>query len=288
MRYSKIAGMVAGVMILGVVEAQYQYGPPQGNRGWGGQPVQNGSESEPTGYIGFDIGGGIPMGAFASNAPFNSSAGPSYGNYAMNGSYFSIFGGFPIQHSNFGISVMYANSDNPFDINTFNNNYQNVNQYSNPVSDLVGAPDDYIAVQGDDYTESTFLAGLYYTYPIGKLSFDFRAMAGIMFCHFPDIILNAGQFVTSATQPTPTQNFYFEYSAPNSSAFAYDIGASVRYVLRRNFSVMLNVDYLAANPTCSGTFNFQDEYGNPFTSTFSNSQPISLVNISLGLGYTIK
>jgi|SRR6185312_2989271 len=256
--------------------AQYYYTPapppPRGPRPVNSvAPPADDQGFNPTGYLTINIGYAAPLGGFGSNI------GTNYGNFALPGTAACVAAGIPLANTNIGVSVMYGNYDNPFNLSAFT-----ANVAASPSS----FSDTYYSVQADDYSENVIMGGLFYTWPIHRLSLDFRAMAGVMFCTMPEVIYAADAIYTGGTQPS--NDFSWDYAPSRSTAFAYDVGAGLRYKLRRNVCLAFNVDYLAARANFNTLIDYIDDYNNEYITPTSGTIPFSFLNVSIGVGYQFK
>jgi hypothetical protein len=254
---------------LNFADAQYYYPgppPPPQPRHRERQEKEEPEITQPTGYFQVSIGLAQPVGGFANEF------GAGYGGYALPGSNVSISLGLPINHSNFGVALMYSGCSNWFDINTYVNNLQ-----------LADQTRQYQGLVQDSYGESFILGGLFATYPIHRiLSLDFRLTGGVALCSLPQL-----DYEASPTSSTAVTNFEWNTSGSSSASFAYDIGGDLRFKLRR-ISLILGVDYLAANPMVNSIQQYTDQNGNMTLNRVSGSVPISMMSYSLGLGYEIR
>jgi hypothetical protein len=262
-------------------DAQFYYGPPPPQR----RPPpsrrqqadnKNDSNPDPSGYLAINLGYTIPQGSFGT------AFGSAYGAYATPGLTYDFSFAYPICHSNFGFALMYGNYTNGYDLDTYVNNLNN----SNP--NLL-----YQSVYPDNdiYSESSLMGGLFITVPVGRFSFDARIMGGVLFCSLPE-----QDYATQDAQGNINQ---YDIESSTCSGFAFDAGLGIRYLIvkfsNRQLCAMVNLDYLYSNPNYS---TVQDIYqtpalNNPNNTTYqispsppvSGHLPISLLNISLGLGY---
>lgn len=271
--------IVFALALATLAQAQYDYPPPPGygaprprRRMQAPQPLE---PSTPKGFIAVNYGFLNPSGDMSNNIA------TTYGGYAQPGVSYSLSGGVPLKGSNFGISFQLGSLTNPFDIGTFTNNFAPTQPSANNINSTTTNNTPY-------YYEINLMAGLFYTYPVNRFSFDFRAMIGVMFCSLPDIQYSAGQAIGYNFYPTDD----YEILGTNVATPAVDIGAGLRYSLQRRSCIMLNVDYLAANPNYSTTLQHVD-YGpssapysppNLYITPMRGSLPINLLNISLGVG----
>jgi hypothetical protein len=237
-----------------VANAQYSEAPPPDN---GNRP--------PTGY--FEIGIGItqPMNSFAN------ATGAGYGGYAMPGNNLNLAFGIPIQHSNFGVAMMYNYTWNRYDIDSYVSNVQYSDQSNT-----------YTPLQHSWYQESFILGGLFVTIPVQRLSFDFRFMGGVAICGLPEVDYGA-----DATSVAASQDPEWDTYSSSSSSFASDIGGGLRFKINHTV-IMANVDYMNADPMISTTQRATDQYGNSTYTHIGGSIPISLMSYSIGIGYQFR
>ena len=252
--------VIITVLILGILKlsiAQYNSPPPP-------PPPQEGNVP-PTGYLVFNLGISQPMGGFAAEN------GLGYSGYALPGNNLGLSLGMPVMHSNFGVALMYNYSWNPQDINGYVGNIQYTDQSNT-----------YYPISQDAYRESFIMGGLFATIPIQRLSIDFRLMGGVAICSLPEI-----DYGENSTSVTASQDFEWDTYSSTSSSFATDIGAGLRFRLRRTV-LMAGMDYIYADPMVSTTQHYTDQYGNSTYTHVGGTIPISMVSYSLGIGYVLR
>jgi|GEM_PF-778965 len=252
---------------------------------------------EPSGYISINFGFATPEGNFSQSYSENSfsngsAVGIGYGNYAQPGSAFHFSLGIPVDHSNFGVALMFGSYSNQYDINSYANSLNaspiNYNAYSN--SPIIA----YQSGGGQNtYDESSIMGGLFATYPIGRLSLDGRLMLGALLCNLPE------QYITA--EDADGDYLQYDVEASNSTSLAFDVGVGARFLIaqlgRRKLCVMVNADYLYSNVSYSTQ---QDLYVTPSSGSnagylvqlvpspqMSGKLPISLLNITFGIGYQL-
>ncbi len=268
------------VLLVGAIQfadAQYYPGPPGPPPGPAPRERHNDEAAEitpPTGYFEISVGATEPIGNFAG------TGSTSYSGYALPGADLAISLGVPINHSNLGIALMYKGVSNQFDYNSYENNIQ----YSDPSKTYYIPYDQYgnNADQGISYDESFIMVGLFATYPIQRLSFDFRLMGGVAICSLPEVV-----YAAHATSLTAPDDFSWDISASSTSSFAFGAGADLRYKFRR-VSLMLGVDFLTADPLISTNETYVDQSGSTSQSRLGGNLPISLMSYSIGIGYTVR
>ncbi len=228
------------------------------------QPI---SDFNPPGYLAFHFGLAQPNGMFAS------TSGTAYRGYAMPGTAFNLSAGVPVSGSDFGIALMLGSYSNPFNENKYAANVQQTDEARSYSADIQ-----------DDYVTSSVLVGPFFTIPLNKVSFDFKALIGVALCRLPEVGYSAYQY-----NPTvgTTSTYSWDIAPSNSSALAYGLGAGVRY----NFgywAVMANADYLYTNPMYSTNMQYTDPVGNQSYTNMNGNIPISLMSFTIGFGYQIR
>ncbi len=243
------------------------------------QPSRDAKEAvEPSGYTSINFGFANPVGSFAS------SFGNGYGGYALSGIGYNFSIAAPISHSNFGLAFLFGSYSNQYDLNNYVNYLSNSNPYPNAVA--------YGNVSGginNIYSESSILGGLYVTYPIGRLSIDGRVMIGALLNSLPE---QAYGKVDSAGNQT-----VYDLQTSYPASFAIDAGIGIRCLLakigRRQLCAMVNIDYLYSKVSYTTTqvVDYTPFANNPYSNYYetdnsvSGHLPISLMNITFGLGY---
>ena len=159
------------------------------------QPI---SDFNPPGYLAFHFGLAQPNGMFAS------TSGTAYRGYAMPGTAFNLSAGVPVSGSDFGIALMLGSYSNPFNENKYAANVQQTDEARSYSADIQ-----------DDYVTSSVLVGPFFTIPLNKVSFDFKALIGVALCRLPEVGYSAYQY-----NPTvgTTSTYSWDIAPSNSSA----------------------------------------------------------------------
>lgn len=132
-----------------------------------------------------------------------------------------------------------------------------------------------VTVETGTYSLGGLFLGGYGSFPISeKLDFDTRAMLGFASVSSPtyDIRYSAigvGDVLT------------FKQTSSTSGAFAYNIGAGLRWNVGRKICLLWMLDYMATNPEFE--FDFTNIDGT--TTRRKYDQPISTFNSSISIGY---
>lgn len=261
-----IVAITVAVLIstLSFGQGRYNNNPPPQAPAAG--PAQGPRNFDPTGFIMVTIGGANPLGNYAAQS------GTGYGGYASGGITESILAGIPVANTNIGVSLMYAGYANIFDINAYASNVIKSDPYNT-----------YYDFSNDDYSESAIMAGVFYTWPVHRISFDLRAMGGIMIGNLPGIT-----YYAYATDPLASNDFQWDYASSRSIGLGYDVGGDIRVRLNRSFCISLNADYVGASLPYSTYNTYTDQYGYQTINSVTGNIPVELFNISLGLGYQFR
>ena len=219
------------------------------------------------GYLSLQFGFAQPTNMFAS------TTGTSYRGYAMPGTALNLSAGVPVSESNFGIALMFGSNINPFNENKYAANVQQTDEARS-----------YTATLQDNYLTSNVLVGLFYTIPVNKISFDFKALFGVGLCRFPEVGYSAYQY-----DPTlgTTSAYTWDIASSTSSALAYDLGVGIRYNIGDYWAIMANADYLYANPKYRTNIQYTDPVGNNSYTNISGNIPMSQLCFTIGFGYQI-
>lgn len=219
------------------------------------------------GYVAVIGGMGLPLGAFASNEG------------AGTGTNFSISAAFPGTISHCGVAFKFDYGTNGFNTSRLEGIENNKAGFSNIRCTFPNGL--------GNCSYSSFLTGIYLTYPKKHITIDFRFLGGIMFARLPQININ----YYDETRDYSEINYQ---SASSATAFAIDLGFEVRYPVKPRFCIILSADYLHASPsfTMVNTGATLSSYGSIQDNTTGQettvSQPFNLFNLSVGVGYTIS
>jgi hypothetical protein len=140
----------------------------------------------------------------------------------------------------------------------------------------------------NEYSASSILGGFYTTYPVGRLSVDGRVMIGALLNSLPEQAYGQENLTTSDIWEYDLQTSY-------PVSFAVDAGIGLRYmvakVIGKQVCLMVNVDYLYSNVSYNTTQYEAFQPGNQpnnsiqYANTITGHLPISLLNITFGIGY---
>lgn len=213
-----------------------------------------------------EISGGIsvPLGNFAKTNYSDLRSG-----FAAMGPQFSVSGVHYIGH-NFGLG------------GTFSYAYYNLKNMQNVSNGYQHDFDvDSTNVQYTRYTAVHILVGPYYSIPLGIVTIDLRALAGVNCMTSPhiDVLLEDGgnSYTNGATA------FSFWQNSSLSMALAAQFGAGIRITPAKHFSISVRADYFYSKPDFTITNDYRvASVGRLIT---SYNQPFNGINASLGLVY---
>jgi len=210
-------------------------------------PLMADAQDSLKGYISINAGPAKPLGSYASQ-----------GN-AVTGFNSNLSFGLPL-FKYFGVSGKVDYCYNAFNINVFNSN-PNLSANSSEYANYYGNPTSLKSLRSNSiYTVLNFSGGLFACVPVKKIIIDFRLLGGAVRSTYPGAGIVENN-LGSIGVPAAT-----------ASAFSIDAGAGVRFTITSKFLVLINLDYLYANPfyhTAGGTI----------------AQNISLFTVTTGIGY---
>lgn len=219
------------------------------------------AQSEQKGFLSLSLGPSIPIGDFASTDINKEEAG-----FASTGAIFDLTFGYKL-NKQYGFMAMLRGQANAFDTEALETALENDN------------PNVNWNVTGDSWGIGGFLVGGYRSAPVGeggKTNFQLRALIGFLSSSSPEFSFTAtsGGVVASGKQ--------FEASA---TAFSYLLGAGFTHKIASNFNLLVNLDYLGANPEFNNVESRTTLGGQTTVSTSTFSQSFGAINIGGGIAY---
>lgn len=174
----------------------------------------------------------MPIGSYAAKT------GTAYQGYAMPGFVRGLNGAIPINHSHWGPEIMYFHYSNQFDYISYSNN---VPQWNGNGSESGNFP---------IYIGNLLMGGIFYTYNIKYISFDFKIMTGLDFCQFPGIDGDTVVYISGIGAPHGGTLITEEYgiNPSTSTVFVFDLGGEIRFNLQgEHFGLLVNTDFIYSN-----------------------------------------
>ena len=211
------------------------------------------------GYIAFSVGGGLPTSHFGSADIRDSSSG-----FARPGINFSLSLAYKISKK-IGVCGLIRNQSNSLDVDAF------VSQFEKKY------PGVKWTMQAKDWNIKLFMAGLYYSAPLGDSTFfiDLKGMIGIASATLPGYTITGTQ---NGNSLSATQN------SATSGAPCFAVGIGFKKYLNEAFCLIGGIDYMSTRPSFTGVLV---SFSNGTTQTVSGSQSITSVAITLGVGFRL-
>ena len=209
-------------------------------------------------YVGLSVGVAAPLGQSNSTSSSDWSGHAAYG-YDLN-----LSAGIDLYHS-YGVAAMLGYYKNKYKMAEF-------------ITDLSNAsPAVYSDLRNNSYQAKVFLMGLFKTMRIKNNTWcDFRLMAGLMISDYP----NPRWTITSSGSSSN-----WSVNVLETSAFAIDLGVGWRYYFGKRIFGLLNLDFLYANPTYSGTLN--SDSPTPYSEIISGKITMAYLTFNAGIGYQL-
>ncbi len=214
---------------------------------------------------------GVPVGKFASNDIYDDEAGGAKMGYNLSLSYeYKI-------NRRLGITARLFGIANKYDDSQIINNFKKSGSFG--------------------YSESTewnttgVLFGATYNIPVKRLNYQIRLLAGPVNLESPfvEIRLAESNYTGNDIPQTDLNTIsnsgsvsIYTVDPANAKAVGVNIGAAVSYSLSRHWNLKMDADYLFSN------FKFDriDYFTfSSFHSEYGVKQPLSMINLNLGMGY---
>jgi hypothetical protein len=196
--------------------------------------------SQDKGYISLSAGPSFPTGDFGSKDVNNESAGLANTGAIFDLTFAQKFG------KNLGMTLMLRGQANGVDTEPL-------------VNELIAeAPDASWSAEADTWGIGGFLGGLYGSFPLGangKVTFDIRSMIGYINAKSPEITVSAY---------SSSNSIWVQTQSADAGAFAYLLGAGLKFGIGKRLGILLNFDYMGATPefvdvatyTSLGTYSY--------------------------------
>lgn len=201
------------------------------------------------GFIGSQAGISIPLGMYGKKT-FDESAEVGLAMTGFcSGSAFSY-----AITDNIGAALLYTRQKHAIDQTA-------LSSYSDRVSTT-------------SFESSNVLAGLLLTFNAGALDVDMKGLVGMISMTHPPMTISGIMF---------GEGYMIGTSEAKVQTFSYSLGAGFRYAVSNELALSLNCDYIAAKPT----FKFTIDSSEGILPAESTEYDVSMLNLSLGLGYRI-
>jgi len=213
------------------------------------------------------VGVSIPSGDFANEDFSNPASGFAQVGFNLNllfGYKFNDYVGFGGMITgnvhNYDYSAVRTGFEEEFD-----NDFQNIDQ---------------IYVNTRQWASGGLVAGGLFSVPAtNRLAFDLKVMCGFLYVYSPELKIT----VESQTHPG-----WILMANDRDVAFAWDLGAGIRYSMSGKKYLIIQYDYLAAKPYFEDQQIIISTNNGEHESTNSFKQDMTMHNITIGLGYFIN
>ena len=139
---------------------------------------------------------------------------------------------------------------------------------------------DQIYVNTRQWASGGILGGGLFSLPVStRLAFDFKVMGGFLYVYSPEL---------SITVESQTHAGWIYVANDRDVAFAWDLGAAIRYSMAGKKYFLIQYDYLGANASFSDRETIIMTNAGETSSKDSFTQDIRMHNITIGLGYFIN
>jgi len=213
--------------------------------------------------IGYGVA--IPLGAFEKSDVKDSASG-----YATSGTNLNVIFTYMVSKK-IGVSAMISSSVNKL-------NEGGVKEKFNIYAKRIG--DAFVSdIQYAKWNTTAYLAGGQFIQPLQKAAFNFQLLAGYSRTEFPEV--NAIIYKDSLIDAITVD----QYAESVASAFCFNVGAGLKYNVSDIMCINLNANYFSANPEFDDVKTIGKVNGNTEEEVYSYHQKISLLNVTVGVGF---
>jgi len=214
--------------------------------------------------ITINAGAGIPSSLFSSE--YNE-----FGNYAKVGFFMSIQGIYPIHHSWFGFAGLIGYGTNTFDTAS----YSGTGTFS--------------SFSHGSYKIYTVMPGICAIIPGQNASIEFRILAGNMYFKLPNITYTGELTNSGSLKGHPPVGGTWNIISSGVSAFAYDIGTSIKLNVGKRFLWAFSADFLHSglNGGINQVTKFSSFTGGINNQTTATFMYVTCFNLTTGIGYKL-
>jgi hypothetical protein len=209
------------------------------------------------GHLAISGGTTTPTGDFASTDGNNSAAGFAKGGFLIDLSLNYKF------NENWGVTALVRRQSSAVDAEAF------INEFAKDM------PAGTTTFSSSSWSIGGYMGGVSYNYELSdNTSLIGRLMVGALTANSPEMNLT----YTDAA----SNSLWVKQNTASASSFAYLIGAGLKTNLGERFCLVVNLDYLSANPEFSGVVT-EDSFGGKSTDTWS--QKFGTITYSGGIGF---
>jgi hypothetical protein len=212
--------------------------------------------------IGYGVS--VPFGKFENAVVTDSASG-----YATAGTNLNVFFTYLV-NKKLGVAAMVSSSVNRLFTTGVKNRYQT---YADKIEGVVS--DMHLG----KWNTMAYMAGGYFTYPLGKASFNLQLLAGYSRTEYPEVnVIIYSKLDSNAVEVGQS-------ASDVASAFCFNAGAGLKYNISEIMCLSVNANFLSAYPKFESVVT---------TSSFQSSTPdevhkvhqrVSLLNATVGVGF---
>lgn len=229
------------------------------------KPCYSQTHNERSSVLEIGYGAAVPFGKFESTDINDSASGYATAGTNLNVMFSYLFS------KNFAAAAMISSSVNRLNTSGVKNRFQTYadNNTDGVVSDMLF----------EKWNTIAYLAGIYFTYPMKKASFNIQLLAGYSRTEYPEIDV-------TIYSPNDSDAVKVSQSASGiASAFCLNAGAGLKYNISDIMCLCVNINFLSTYPEFDEVVT---------TSTYRNSTPdeihrvhqrVSLLNATAGIGF---
>lgn len=211
-------------------------------------------KAQDKGYIAISLGGSLPLGDYAKNSYDNSVSGDKMGaGFATFGMVADLSFNYKLT-SQFGLLGQIGVITNGIDKDAYD-------KYLGSAVEI-----------NKSWSSAKVLIGVNYSFSMNKnLYVEPRVLIGILNVSAPEIWSSMSKNTSSS-----------------AVGFSYDIGVGARYNINNAVCLMGGIDYLGTGTNeIKGDVEVSGIGGNKYTSSYTMKQALSMINISVGVGYRL-
>jgi hypothetical protein len=214
--------------------------------------------------IGYGVA--IPFGKFEASDVNDSASG-----YATSGTNLNVIFTYMV-NKKIGVSAMISSSVNKLNEGGVKNKF---NEYAGRISNDAVVSD----IQLAKWNTTAYLAGAQFIQPLQKAAFNVQMLFGYSRTEFPES--NVIVYKDTSIDPITVD----QYAESVASAFCFNIGAGLKYNISDIMCINVNANYFSSNPEFDDVKTIGVINGNTEEEVYSYHQRVSLLNVTVGLGF---
>jgi len=215
------------------------------------------SQETRKGLIGISLGPSIPLSDYADNDGDNEDAG-----FAMTGLHLNFNFSYKF-NENLGVAALWTGNAHPIDVDEMVDLFWSIDPSLN------------WEVETEAWSSGSLMGGLLVSFPFDKVDFDIKALIGYSSSTIPNIDVTASD---------GSESVNIKQNETSALAFAFNLGAGLRYNVSDKIALTVNMDYFSTKPEFEVATT--SDFG--YSSNDDIEQTMNMMNISFGIGYRLK